>query len=1031
MYSNVTPLPVETSLDASTGQFSGNITSVLSSTLFSFDVLATDEEMQDTVRTFLLQLIVLFFNAAVYTDASWTTPLTQTALDSNVSGVYWTIDGQGMNDVTSVLVDGTPATSFTAVSDAVLRVQGPQKPRGTYDVTLVTPLTTKVFPNSVVYSDVPTWVTPADLGDVDEDAAFSISLQAISDSDVTYANVTSLPPSTTLNPTTGNLEGTITGVSDAQFYFDVLARDQEYQDAIRSFILRCLGVYVAQIAGYNHTLALSNRGQLITWGNNAQGQTGVGTSGTVIETPQDVTERGTLAGRTITAVAGGGDHSVALTSDGAVHCWGYNDYGQCGQNNQVTPQLTPVVAGGALAGQTVTAISCGLYHTLALAGGTVYAWGYGLYGQIGNGGTSHALTPVAVTGGSLSGKTIVQVRAGAFHSMALASDGTVHMWGWRVDGAIPGGTSGNQTTPTDVSGFGALTGKTVVDIQTGYYHSVCLCSDGSVISWGRNWAGQVGIGNTTDPQNTPQDITNNGSLAGKTVSQIFVGMLAFTSFAIASDGSIHAWGSGGSGTIGDGGATNRTLPVDISAYGALAGQPISRLGGGLSSVYALRDDAATVSGWGDNTFYQLDPDGTHRNTPADVSTMIMGALSMRKLVPSDSEASANFGFSVSLNAAGDVALVGAYLDDATGGADSGAAYVFTKGSGSWTQTAKLVPSDGEAEAGFGFSVSLNAAGNVALVGAISDDATGGANSGAAYVFTYSSGSWTETTKLVPSDSEASAYFGFSVSLNAAGDVALVGAYFDDATGGAESGAAYVFTYSSGSWTQTAKLIPSDSEANAWFGISVSLNAAGDVALVGAILDDATGGENSGAAYVFTSSSGSWTQTTKLVPSDSEAYAIFGSSVSLNAAGNVALVGANSDDANSAGSNSGAAYVFTYSVVDVSWAQTTKLVPADSEASAQFGCSVSLNAAGDVALVGARYEDATGGNDSGAAYVFQNSGSWTQTGKLCAVDAEASAYFGMTVAIDSAGRVGIVGAYNDDAAGGSGSGAAYTFKLPAY
>jgi hypothetical protein len=197
------------------------------------------------------------------------------------------------------------------------------------------------------------------------------------------------------------------------------------------------------------------------------------------------------------------------------------------------------------------------------------------------------------------------------------------------------------------------------------------------------------------------------------------------------------------------------------------------------------------------------------------------------------------------------------------------------------------------------------------------------------------------------------------------------------------------------------------------------------------LDDATGGENSGAAYVFTSSSGSWTQTTKLVPSDSEAYAIFGSSVSLNAAGNVALVGANSDDANSAGSNSGAAYVFTYSVVDVSWAQTTKLVPADSEASAQFGCSVSLNAAGDVALVGARYEDATGGNDSGAAYVFQNSGSWTQTGKLCAVDAEASAYFGMTVAIDSAGRVGIVGAYNDDAAGGSGSGAAYTFKLPAY
>jgi hypothetical protein len=139
-------------------------------------------------------------------------------------------------------------------------------------------------------------------------------------------------------------------------------------------------------------------------------------------------------------------------------------------------------------------------------------------------------------------------------------------------------------------------------------------------------------------------------------------------------------------------------------------------------------------------------------------------------------------------------------------------------------------------------------------------------------------------KLVPSDSEASAYFGISVSLNAAGDVALVGAWRDDATGGADSGAAYVFTYSSGSWTQTTKLVPSTASLDALFGISVSLNAAGDVALVGAYYDDATGGADSGAAYVFTSSSGSWTETTKLVPSDSEVNAYFGVSVSLNALG---------------------------------------------------------------------------------------------------------------------------------------------------
>jgi subtilisin family serine protease len=152
-----------------------------------------------------------------------------------------------------------------------------------------------------------------------------------------------------------------------------------------------------------------------------------------------------------------------------------------------------------------------------------------------------------------------------------------------------------------------------------------------------------------------------------------------------------------------------------------------------------------------------------------------------------------------------------------------------------------------------------------------------------------------------------------------------------------------------------ELVPSDSEANAYFGVSVSLNDAGNVALVGAYYDDADSLTDSGAAYVFTYSSGSWTET-KLVPSDSEANANFGWSVSLNAAGNVALVGAPYDDANSL-TNSGAAYVFTYSVVDVSWTQTTKLVPSDSEAEAYFGYSVSLNAAGDVALVGAHYDDA--------------------------------------------------------------------------
>jgi alpha-tubulin suppressor-like RCC1 family protein len=373
---------------------------------------------------------------------------------------------------------------------------------------------------------------------------------------------------------------------------------------------------------------LTNTGRLLAWGLNSEGQTGIGTTNTPVDTPQDVTERGTLVGRTITSITTtNSELSVALTSDGVVSCWGSNTNGDCGQGNTVSPQLVPVVVGGLLAGQTVTAIAGGHAHVLCIAGGVVYAWGNNSYAECGQGNTTTPVSlPVAVTGGSLAGKTVVKIAGGFLTSMALASDGTIHMWGYRGASQIPGGASGNQTTPINVSGFGALVGKTVVDIQAGSTHCLVICSDNTIVSWGQNYSGEVGIGNTTR-QNTPQNITNNGSLAGKTVTQIFLGIRSSSSFAIASDGSIHAWGSGWYGTIGDGGLTDRTLPVNISSYGALAGQPISRLGGAGDTLFAMRDDERTVSAWGRGYHYILGTGGTtDQPLPVDVSTTLMGAL---------------------------------------------------------------------------------------------------------------------------------------------------------------------------------------------------------------------------------------------------------------------------------------------------------------------------------------------------------------------------------------------------------------------
>jgi hypothetical protein len=163
--------------------------------------------------------------------------------------------------------------------------------------------------------------------------------------------------------------------------------------------------------------------------------------------------------------------------------------------------------------------------------------------------------------------------------------------------------------------------------------------------------------------------------------------------------------------------------------------------------------------------------------------------------------------------------------------------------GAGAQTQKLTASDGAEFDNFGASVSIS--GDVALVGASGDD-DHGRNTGSAYVFTRGQdGSWIQTQKLTSDDGAEDDQFGVSVSIS--GDVALVGAYFDD-DHGSNSGSAYLFTRGQdGRWTQTRKLTADDGARSDWFGRSVSVS--GDMALVGAYGDDERGIAN-GSAHFF-------------------------------------------------------------------------------------------------------------------------------------------------------------------------------------
>jgi cyclophilin family peptidyl-prolyl cis-trans isomerase len=386
-----------------------------------------------------------------------------------------------------------------------------------------------------------------------------------------------------------------------------------------------------------------------------------------------------------------------------------------------------------------------------------------------------------------------------------------------------------------------------------------------------------------------------------------------------------------------------------------------------------------------------------------------GNSSLLKVTASDGSAGDWFGFSVAVDA--NFAIIGAPRDNNY----TGAAYIFEYNDGNWTQQAKLTASDGTAGDNFGGSVSISA--NHVVVSAPRDNS----DTGSAYIFEYNDGNWTQQAKLIASDYHIGDWFGQSVSIS--GDCAIVGAWLNDAVA-TNAGSAYIFYRHKGGtnhWGQQARLNAADATLQDRFGWSVSIN--GEYAIIGAIGDEPYG-EYSGSAYIFRHNGTSWAQQAKLTASDGAKSDNFGYSVAID--GHYAIVGAYKNDDN--GTDSGSAYIFEPNKIDPNnWDQKAKLIASDAAASDYFGCSVAIG--GGHALVGA-YQNDDNGSSSGSAYIFEpneiNPGNWNQLAKLTASDANAGDYFGFSVAV-GVGRRAIVGAHGNDA-NGSDSGSAYILKL---
>ncbi|HEV7572939.1 MAG TPA: DUF11 domain-containing protein [Thermoanaerobaculia bacterium] len=358
-----------------------------------------------------------------------------------------------------------------------------------------------------------------------------------------------------------------------------------------------------------------------------------------------------------------------------------------------------------------------------------------------------------------------------------------------------------------------------------------------------------------------------------------------------------------------------------------------------------------------------------------------------KLVGNDYVGQPLQGTSVSLSADGNTALIGGSHDRPQSNT-GGAVWVWTRSAGVWTQQGPKLASAGSG--GQGFSVSLSADGNTALVGA---PFTGTA--GAALVWTRSGGIWTQQgPTLVGSGSIGGSVQGWSVALSADGNTAIVGGINDNGN----TGAAWIFVRSGGVWTQQgSKLVGSGAVGQASQGAFVALSADGNTALIGGGFDN--GGI--GAAWVWTRTAGLWTQQgNKLVASDAVGSALQGASVALSADGNNAMIGGYQDN-----NNVGAAWVWARS--GGVWSQQgTKLVASSGVfGKAQQGSSVSLSSDGNTAVVGGPLNN----SGIGAAWIWtRETGVWTERGRAFGVDFVDGPAEGAAVSVSGDGKTALVG-----------------------
>lgn len=363
------------------------------------------------------------------------------------------------------------------------------------------------------------------------------------------------------------------------------------------FLISCnsFGQCWSKIAiGVDHTIAIATNGTLWAWGDNSNGQLGIGAANFSLAPIQVGTANNWKS------IAVGDGFTIALRSSGVLAnsntlwAWGANNYGQLGDGTFVD-KYVPTQVG---TNTKWTQIAASVNHCMSINDSgtllnpnirTLWGWGRNIYGQLGNGVTGNQSTPIQIGTAIDWG----QVAAGDGFSIAQKTNGSLFAWGWNNVGELGINSTTLTTTRTQIGNDTDWSSN----ISAGDNHTLAIKNNGTLWAWGLNSSSELGSGNTTNSL-LPIQIGIDTDW-----SKVDAG--SDHSIALKNNGDAYTWGHNNMGQLGIG-TTTATLARTI------IGGSYATVAAGWRNTIAIRNDG-TLNSWGDNQWGQLG-DGTTTST---------------------------------------------------------------------------------------------------------------------------------------------------------------------------------------------------------------------------------------------------------------------------------------------------------------------------------------------------------------------------------------------------------------------------------